>query len=98
MKIIVHSSYNARSIAGSLGKAEYSYYFVMAGFLPALRQLGTVVEIDDPEREADAIFDACQRTNEACVLLLLRPALPGSHHIALPYHPGHCLGIYNNSL
>ena len=73
MKILVHSSYNARSIAGSLGKAEYSYYFVMAGFLPALRQLGTVVEIKDPEREADAIFDACQRTNEACVLLCFAP-------------------------
>ena len=73
MKIIVHSSYNARSIAGSLGKAEYSYYFVMAGFLPALRQLGTVVEIDDPEREADAIFDACQRANEACVLFCFAP-------------------------
>ena len=73
MKILVHSSYNARSIAGGLGKAEYSYYFVMAGFLPALRQLGTVVEINDPEREADAIFDACQRKNEPCVLLCFAP-------------------------
>jgi hypothetical protein len=73
MKIIVHSFYNARSIESGLGKAEYSYYFVMTGFLPALRQLGTVVEIDDPELEADAIYDTCQQADEACVLLCFAP-------------------------
>jgi glycosyltransferase involved in cell wall biosynthesis len=73
MKIIVHSQYNAGSIGSGLGKAEYSYYFVLTGFLPALRALGTVVQIENPLLEADAIFDACQQSGEACVLLCFAP-------------------------
>lgn len=73
MKIIVHSSYSAQTISANLGKAEYSYYFVLAGYMPALRQLGDVVTVDDAETEADAIFDACQATGEACVFLCFAP-------------------------
>jgi len=73
MKIIVHSSYSAQTIGANLGKAQYSYYFVLAGYLPVLRQLGDVVTVDDPETEADAIFDACQAKGEACVFLCFAP-------------------------
>jgi glycosyltransferase involved in cell wall biosynthesis len=73
MKIIVHSSYSAQTISAALGKAEYSYYFVLAGFMPALRQLGDVVMVNDPEAEVDAIFDACQAAGEACVFLCFAP-------------------------
>lgn len=73
MKIIVHSSYSAQTIGASLGKAEYSYYFVLAGYLPALRALGDVVTVDNPETEADAIFDAAQAAGEGCVFLCFAP-------------------------
>jgi hypothetical protein len=73
MKIIVHSSYSAQTISANLGKAEYSYYFVLAGYMPALRRLGEVVTVDDAETEADAIFDACQAAGEACVFLCFAP-------------------------
>jgi glycosyltransferase involved in cell wall biosynthesis len=73
MKIIVHSSYSAQTIGANLGKAEYSYYFVLAGYLPALRRLGEVVTVDDPETEADAIYDAAKAKGEACVFLSFAP-------------------------
>lgn len=73
MKIIVHSSYSAQTIGANLGKAEYSYYFVLAGYLPALRRLGEVVTVDDPETEADAIYDAAKAKGEACVFLCFAP-------------------------
>jgi glycosyltransferase involved in cell wall biosynthesis len=72
MKIIVHSSYSAQTIGANLGKAEYSYYFVLAGYLPALRQLGEVVTVE-AETEVDAIYDACQTKGEACVFLSFAP-------------------------
>jgi hypothetical protein len=73
MKIIVHSSYSAQNISANLGKPEYSYYFVLAGYLPALRQLGDVVSVDDPKTEVDAIFDTCLAAGEACVFLCYAP-------------------------
>jgi glycosyltransferase involved in cell wall biosynthesis len=73
MKIIVHSTYSAQTISTNMGRAEYSYYFVLAGYLPALRQLGEVVAVNDPLAEVDALFDACQAAGEACVFLCFTP-------------------------
>ncbi len=73
MKIIVHSAYNEKTIRENFGKAQYSYYFLLAAFLPALRQLGTVVTVADPEREVDAIFDQSRQKGEACVFLCFAP-------------------------
>ncbi len=73
MKIIVHSQYSAQTISANLGKAEYSYYFVLAGYLPALARLGEIVTVDDPETEVDRIFDACAVAGEACVFLCFAP-------------------------
>lgn len=73
MKIIVHSTYSAQNISTNMGKAEYSYYFVLAGYLPALHRLGDVVAVNEPEAEVDAIFDVCQAAGEACVFLCFTP-------------------------
>jgi glycosyltransferase involved in cell wall biosynthesis len=73
MKIIVHSTIDAVSITESLGKAQYSYYFVLNGFMPALRRLGTVVTVRVPEDEVDAIFDDCQSRGEGCIFLCFAP-------------------------
>lgn len=73
MKIIVHTSYSAQNIQANLGRAEYSYYFVLAGYLPALQQLGEVVSVADPLAEVDTIFEACQAAGETCVFLCFAP-------------------------
>ncbi|WP_374289316.1 glycosyltransferase [Pseudomonas fluvialis] len=57
MKILVYSYYNAKTIAGSMGLPDYSYYFVLKDFLPVLRELGEVIVV---EREQD-IQSACQQ-------------------------------------
>jgi hypothetical protein len=72
MKIIVHTRVNAAAIPQKLGTPHYSYYFVLAGFLPALHQLGTVVDVANPE-EADAIYDDCLAAGEPCVFLSFAP-------------------------
>jgi glycosyltransferase involved in cell wall biosynthesis len=72
MKIIVHSTFDAVSIQSGLGRSEYSYYFVLAGFLPALERLGTVLRVDAPE-DADEIYDHCLAAGEACVFLCFAP-------------------------
>ena len=55
MRILVYSQTNAATIRTSLGAPEYSYYFVLKEFLPALRELGEVVVISDPATEVDAL-------------------------------------------
>ena len=46
--VYVYSETQQRNIQQRLGKAEYSYFFVRQKFLPVLRRLARVVEIDDP--------------------------------------------------
>lgn len=52
---------------------EYSYYFVLRGFLPVLQELGQVVVVTNPEQEVDAIYDDCCKQGEACVFLSFAP-------------------------
>lgn len=73
MKILVYSQTNAATIRTSLGAPEYSYYFVLKEFLPALRELGEVVVISDPATEVDALYRECQERDEACVFLSFSP-------------------------
>lgn len=56
MIFYVYSKLNKDSIAYNLGEPEYSYYFVLQEFLPALKQLGKVVFINDPAIEVDPLF------------------------------------------
>jgi hypothetical protein len=72
LKILVHSSFNPASIKDGLGNAEYSYHFVLMGFLPALQQLGEVVRVSDAA-EVDAIYDDCRAQGQDCVFLCFAP-------------------------
>ena len=49
MIILVGSKIDQASIQGSLGKPEYSYFFLMKDFLPALERLGTVLPVKSTE-------------------------------------------------
>lgn len=46
--VYVYSETQARDIQQRLGKAEYSYFFVRQKFLPVLRRLARVIEVEDP--------------------------------------------------
>ena len=48
MRIIVYSETTASSVGGSLGRPEYSYYFILNKYLPCLSELGEVCHVDDP--------------------------------------------------
>ncbi|HLD66538.1 MAG TPA: glycosyltransferase family 1 protein [Pseudomonas sp.] len=73
MKILVYSQVNAARIASSLGLPEYSYYFVLRDFLPALRRLGDVQIVETPELEVDALYDQACAAGERCVFLSFSP-------------------------
>jgi glycosyltransferase involved in cell wall biosynthesis len=70
---IVFSQIGEEDVDGNLGMPEYSYYFVLRGFLPVMEELGRVVAVSDPEREVDAIYDECRRRGEDCVFLTFSP-------------------------
>jgi glycosyltransferase involved in cell wall biosynthesis len=73
MKFILHSDIDAASIRSSLGKAEYSYYFVLKAFQPVLEQLGAVELVRNPAEEVDPIFEASAARGEDCVFISFSP-------------------------
>lgn len=73
MRFLVYSEVTEATIASNLGLPEYSYYFVLRDFLPALRLLGEVVVIKDPQSEVDALYDAAREAGESCVFLSFSP-------------------------
>jgi len=72
LKILVHSIYDATSVREALGKPQYSYHFLVAGFLPALERLGTVERVQNFE-DVDRIYDACLARRQDCVFLCFAP-------------------------
>lgn len=70
---VVYSQVSAEKLSKSLGMPEYSYYFVLKGFLPVLRELGEVVIVNNPEQEVDAIYDDCLKRGQRCVFLTFTP-------------------------
>jgi hypothetical protein len=73
MKFILHSDVDAASIRNSLGKPEYSYYFVLKAFQPVLEQLGPVELVRNPAEEVDPIFEAAVARGEDCVFISVSP-------------------------
>jgi hypothetical protein len=73
MKFILYSDIDAASIRNSLGKPEYSYYFVLKAFQPVLEQLGAVELVRNPAEEVDPIFEACAARGEDCVFVSFSP-------------------------
>jgi glycosyltransferase involved in cell wall biosynthesis len=73
MKFILHSDIDANSIRASLGKPEYSYYFVLKAFLPVLEQMGEVTLVQRPQEEVDPLFQAAAAQGEDCVYISFSP-------------------------
>lgn len=73
MLIIVHSLNTDKSILGNLGKADYSYYFVQKRYGRVLERFAKIVEVENPEREVDPIYETCRYRGERCLFLSFTP-------------------------
>ena len=73
MILLVHSETTALTVAARLGRAEYSYYFVLRSFMPLLEKIGLVIPIADPARDADRIFHKAREQGQECLLISFSP-------------------------
>jgi glycosyltransferase involved in cell wall biosynthesis len=71
MIIITYSETDSTTIEQRLGKAEYSYYFILKKYLPILERLGTVIAVRDPAIEVDQIYRS--NPDEDCLFLSFSP-------------------------
>jgi glycosyltransferase involved in cell wall biosynthesis len=82
MILALYSETTRATVRERMGKPEYSYHFVREKFLPVLRDLGAVVEVEDLEAELPALIAQASRERQAAALLFFGPP-----HRA-PDHPG----------
>ena len=87
MVIILYASKNDIDIDETLGHPDYSYYFVLKEFRPALEKLGAVVTVRDPRVEVDALFTICRHLAEPCVFLSFTPPHDTLIDLACPTIP-----------
>lgn len=87
MIILVHTAFNRDTVKHNLGQPEYSYFFVLKEFMPVLERLGRIIEISDPEREVDPIYEDCKRRGLACVFLSFMPPNKTPIGLACPTIP-----------
>ncbi|GGF47091.1 hypothetical protein GCM10011611_61880 [Aliidongia dinghuensis] len=73
MKFILHTPIGEQSVERSLGRAEYSYFFVMKAFRPALERVGKVVVVENPATDVDPLYEEAVAAGEACVHLSFTP-------------------------
>lgn len=83
MIIIISSKIGQSDIAASLGKPEYSYYFLMKEFVPALEKIGTVVEAVSFE-DIDSLYTCYQLQNEQVIFLSFTPPHQTPMHLKCP--------------
>ncbi len=72
MIILVHSKIGQPNIQASLGKPEYSYYFLLKEFLPALKRIAQVVVVDSLA-DVDTLYHQYMEAGEQAVFLSVSP-------------------------
>jgi hypothetical protein len=72
MIILVGSKIDQSTIQVSLGKSEYSYYFLLKSFLPALELIGQVVSVGSTE-EIDHLYAQYRAKGRDVVFLSFSP-------------------------
>ncbi len=72
MIILVGSKIDQSTIQASLGRSEYSYYFLLKSFLPALELVGQVVAVDSAE-EVDRLYADYRGKGQDVVFLNFSP-------------------------
>ena len=69
MLILVYTKYNKETVIDNIGKSEYSYYYVLQRFLPVLRKIGQVIQVQEPLVEVDTLYDDAKKNGQHCVFL-----------------------------
>jgi len=72
MNFILYSDVNDRSISQSLGRPEYSYYFVLKAYRPVLESLGRV-HVVSTTAEIDPLYRQLLAAGERSVFLSFTP-------------------------
>lgn len=72
MNFILYSDVNDSSISQSLGRPEYSYYFVLKAYRPVLESLGRV-HVVSATAEVDPLYKQLLAAGEACLFLSFTP-------------------------
>ncbi len=83
MIILVNSKISQSNIVESLGKPEYSYYFLLREFLPALEQIGTLIQISSLD-EVDTLYDQYTAAGEDVIFLSVSPPQQTPVHLRCP--------------
>jgi len=73
MRFAIYSDIGEQSIRKTPGWPEYSYYFVLRSFLPALEHIGSITYVADPATELDAIFAESAASGERCLFISFSP-------------------------
>ncbi|ARN74936.1 DUF7024 domain-containing protein [Oceanicoccus sagamiensis] len=71
MVFILHSAIDEGSIRDNIGLPEYSYYFVLKGFLPVLEDMGEIITVKDTETPLDELVKAHRKANSSLLQRLL---------------------------
>ncbi|MDN3218700.1 glycosyltransferase [Pseudomonas nunensis] len=72
MNFILYSDVNDGSISQSLGRPEYSYYFVLKAYRPVLESLGRV-HVVSSSAEVDPLYRQLQQAGQECLFLSFSP-------------------------
>jgi glycosyltransferase involved in cell wall biosynthesis len=72
MIILISSKVSSANIQASLGKPEYSYFFLMKDFLPALERVGTVIQVQSPD-EIDSLHASYTAQGESVIFISFSP-------------------------
>lgn len=73
MIFFLYSELSDSSINTSLGRPQYSYYFLFKSFRPLFESLGDVVVIDDPLTDVDPLFDKHSAAGKSCLFISFTP-------------------------
>ena len=95
MIIITYSATGEDSIETSLGKPEYSYYFVLKAYRPVLEKLGELIVVADPATEVDPIYERARAKGEYCVFLSFSPPDKTPCNLKCPTIPVFAWEFYN---
>lgn len=72
MIILVSSKVTQSSIQHSLGKPEYSYFFLLEEFLPALERIAQVISVESAS-QVDSLYRQYSAGGEAVIFLSVSP-------------------------
>jgi glycosyltransferase involved in cell wall biosynthesis len=72
MIILISSKISQADIQASLGKPEYSYFFLMKDFLPALERIGTVIQVQSRD-EIESLYVGYSAAGQAVIFLSFSP-------------------------